>query len=64
MLNGTAQTVSALGIQTEEIVQELEVGRITKRRGRTQDGPHKINREISRHWRFPPTNKCLGFKHP
>lgn len=64
MLNGTARNANALGIQTEEIVQELEVGRNTKGRGRTQDGPHKINTEIPRHRRFTPTNKCLGFKHP
>lgn len=64
MLNGTAQNVSALGIQREEIVQELEVGRNTKGRGRTQDGPHKINTEIPRHQGFTPMNKSLGFKHP
>lgn len=64
MLNGTAQTVSALGIQRKEIMQELEVRRNAKGRARTQDEPHKINTEVPRHQGFTPMNKCLGFKHP
>lgn len=64
MLNGTAHNVSTLGIQREEIVQELEVGSNTKGRSGTQDGPHRINTEIPRHQGFTPMNKCLGFKHP
>ena len=64
MLNGTVQNVSALGIQTEEIVQELEVRRNTRGRGRTPDAPHRINTEIPGHQGFTAMTKCLEFKHP